>query len=290
MKKTIGIITIGILLILVVIIGTTSFHYNEKDRDVLIFQFGKVVDIKEEPGIYFTKPFIQTTTSIFVGERLYDIPTTNVTTSDKKSMICNAYVTWQIVDTKKYYQKLSSVEIAQGRLNTAVYSAMKNVISSTKQDEVISGKNGSLAQTILNKITSLSGYGIEVTNIEIKVLDLPDDNKASVYERMISDRNAIAAEYTANGQKDANTKKSQTDAEVRQIKSDAEAEAAQTIADGEAQYYKIIAESYSKTSDRTEFYKFWTSLNALKESLKNGGTFVIDEDSPLYEILINSSK
>ena len=289
MKKIIGISITAIVLIIAVLIGFSSFNYNIEEYDVLVFQFGKVIDVKEEPGVYFTIPLIQNSKPIFVGERIYDIPTTNVITSDKKSMICNAYVTWRIVDTKTYYQKLSSVETAQGRLDTAVYSAMKNVISSTSQDAVISGKDGSLGISILKRITSLSDYGIEVTNVEVKVLDLPDDNKESVYQRMISERNAIAAQYTANGEKEANTIKSQTDANTRKIKSDAEAEAAQIIADGEEEYYKILAEAYSKSSDKKDFYEYWVNINALQDSLKNGGTIVIDESSPIYDILVNNT-
>ena len=284
-----GIIVTAIIFIFALLFGRLAFHYNVKSLNVLIFQFGKVVDVKEDTGVYFTIPLIQSTKSIYVGERLYDIPTTSVTTSDKKSMICNAYVTWRVVYAKTYYQKLSSVETAKGRIDTAVYSAMKNVISSNTQDDVISGKDGSLCLTIRNKIKSLASYGIEVTNLEIKVLDLPDENKASVYERMISERSVIAAEYTANGEKEANTIKSQTDSTVRQTKSDAEAEAASIIADGETQYYQILADAYSKSEERRAFYKYWTELEALKNSLNNGGTIVIDENNPLYTILINNA-
>ena len=275
-----------IIAILVVLTFAFSFNYNVKDREVLVFQFGKLVNVHSDEGVYFKIPYIQTVKSIFVGERIYDIPRTNVTTSDKKTMICDAYATWKITDIKKYYSKLSSVEAAQDRLNAAVYSSIKNVISSTSQDEVISGKDGSLGANILKK-TNLDSYGISVTNIEIKVLDLPDDNKESVYKRMISERQAIAAKYTADGEKTANTIKSETDANVRTIKSNAEAEAADVIANGETQYYQILADAYSKSEDKTEFYKYWSGLEALKDTLKNGGTYVIDKSSPLYEVLIN---
>lgn len=276
----------SIIAILLVITFCLSLGYNVKDREVLVFQLGKLVKVHTDEGVYFKVPYIQSTTSIFVGERIYDIPRTNVTTSDKKTMICDAYATWQVTDIKKYYSKLSSVQAAQDRLNASVYSSIKNVISSTSQDEVISGKDGSLGRNILKK-TNLESYGISVTNIEIKVLDLPDDNKDSVYKRMISERQAIAAKYTADGEKKANMIKSQTNANVRTIKSNAKAEAADVIADGETQYYKILSDAYSKSEDKTDFYKYWSGLEALKETLQNGGTYVINEDSPLYEFLIN---
>ena len=117
------------------------------------------------------------------------------------------------------------------------------------------------------------------------VMDLPDANKESVYQRMISERNAIAAKYTADGNRQYLEKTAEVDAKVRQIKSDAEAEAAKTIAEGENEYYSILADAYSKSKDKTEFYDFWISLQALEKSLANGGTYVVDENSPLYEIL-----
>lgn len=274
-----------ILVLAIVLLAGSCFHYNVQHRNVLIFQFGKIVAIKEDPGAYFTLPLIQSKKSIFTGERLYDIPTTGVTTSDKKSMSVNAYVTWRIVDMRKYYQTLNSVETAQGRIDTAVYSSIKNVISSTTQDDVISGKDGSLGTTILNRITSLSAYGIEVTNVEIKVLDLPEDNKNSVYDRMISERNVIAAQYIAEGEKEAKTIKSKADAEARATRSNAEAQAAGIIADGETQYYSILADAYSTDPEKTAFYKYWTELEALGEALGNGGTIVVDTGNPLYQIL-----
>ena len=106
---------------------------------------------------------------------------------------------------------------------------------------------------------------------------------------MISERNAIAAEYKAEGDKEANTIKTQADADVKKIVSDAEVKAADVIADGEKQYYSILADSYGKSAERREFYNFMIELEAMKESLKNGGTVVIDENSPLYDILNNTA-
>lgn len=285
-KKVLRLLTITLGLIVLIILAG-CIHYNVANQQVLVFQFGKVVNIRTEPGLYCTVPFIQKTKEVYVGENLYDIPETEVITSDKKSMKANCYVTWQVIDTKKYYSSLSSESVAQSRIDVAVYNAMKNVISSTSQENVIAGKNGSLGDTILKKITSIQQYGIEIMRVEMKVLDLPTDNKESVYKRMISERQTIAAEYKAQGEKKANTIKTNTDAQVRKIVSDAQVTAAKAEAEGEKEYYKILADAYGKSSDRKEFYNFMIGLDAMKESLKNGGTFVVDEKSPLYSVINN---
>lgn len=286
MKKNVRTIVFSVVAILVIFIGTSFFGYNTKNNNVLIIQFGQVVDTKTEPGIYFKIPVIQTTKNIYVGERLYDIPSSEVITSDKKTMIANCYVTWQITDPKKYYQTLSSEAVAQGRIDVVVYNAMKNVISSTTQDDVIGGKDGSLGTTILNRI-SMDQYGIDITANEIKVLDLPDVNKEAVYNRMISERNAIAAEYKANGERDAKNIRSAADAQARTLVSEAQVVAADTQAAGETEYFQTLAKAYSASPERQEFYNFLIGLDAMKESLANGGTITLDKDSPLYSILMN---
>ncbi len=288
MKKNVRTVIFSVIAILVIFIGTSFFGYNTKNNNVLIIQFGEVVDTKTEPGIYFKIPIIQTTKNVYVGERLYDIPSSEVITSDKKTMIANCYVTWQITDPKKYYQTLSSEAVAQGRIDVVVYNAMKNVISSTTQDDVISGKDGSLGATILNRI-SMDQYGIDITANEIKVLDLPDVNKEAVYNRMISERNAIAAEYKANGERDAKNLRSAADAQARTLVSDAQVIAANTQAEGESEYFKTLADAYGASAERQEFYNYMIGLDAMRESLANGGTIAIDQNSPLYSILNNQN-
>ena len=287
-KSIVKPIILGIVAIVAVMIMFGSFNYNKRNQTALILQFGQVVSVKEDTGIYFTIPFIQSSKVIYTGYQLYDMEASDVITSDKKTMIADCYTTWRITDAKKYYQNAASATVAESRINTAVYNAVKNVISSISQTDVISGKDGTLGTTILNKVTSLSNYGIELVRVEMKALDLPDDNKDAVYQRMISERAVIAAEYTANGEKEYALIVSETDAEVRTIISNAEVEAAEIEAEGEALYFQTLSEAYS-TEKRAEFYNYITGLETLKTSLANGGTIAIDETSPLYQILINEA-
>ena len=264
------------------------FNVNNIYQTVLVRQFGETVKVVEAPGIFFTNP-LQDEISIYTGERLYDVPVTNVTTSDKKTMEADAYVSWEITDAQTYYRQLSSVEAATGRLSSNVYSSMKRIISSTTQDAVIAGKDGTLSQSILKSITSLSNYGITITSFDIKGLDLPDENKESVYNRMISERKAIASRETAAGEKFYNESKAATDQKVRETKSNAELEAATIEADAEKQYFDTLRQAYSSSPEKQEFYRYWLGLETLKESLKKGGTIQITKSDPLYKILINAA-
>lgn len=287
MKKNIRTIIFSVLAILIICMSTSFWSYNAPQQNILLIQLGEIVDVKTEPGIFLKLPVIQSLKKIYVGERLYDVPKSEVITSDKKTMIANCYVTWQIVDAKKYYQTLSSDTVAQSRIDTAVYNSLKNVIGSSTQDLLVSEKDSSIGTDILNNI-DLSQYGIIISEIEIKVLDLPEANKEAVYTRMIAERDAIAAEYKANGEKEYQNIKSETDSLVRQYVSDAEVIAADIKAEGEKEYFQILSNSYGASPEKTDFYNFIVGLEAMKESLSNGGTIAIDENSPLYNILNNN--
>lgn len=286
-KSMIYKIALTVVIIFVILVGTSFLDYNTQNQNTLVLQFGEVVKIVKEPGIFLKVPIIQKTKSVYIGEQLYDVKETEVITSDKKTMIANCYVTWKITDPKKYYQTLSSESVAQSRIFVAVYNAMKNVIASTKQEDVISGKDGSLGETILSKISMEQQYGIQVTQNEMKLLDLPGDNKEAVYARMISERKVIAAEYQANGERDSKNIKSAADATVRKTVSEAQVIAAETEAEGDSEYFSILAKAYGSSKRREDFYNFIIGLDSMKSSLAKGGTIAIDKDSPLYEVLIN---
>lgn len=252
----------------------------------LIRQFGEIVRVEENPGVSLKVPFIQTSSSIPKALQIYDIPQSDVITKDKKSMIADAFVLWKISDPVLFTRHLNGqVAQAQSRISASVFSSMKSVISNMDQAEIIENRNGKLAQDISNNIgNSLDGYGIQVLAVETKSLDMPDDNKQSVYERMISERNNIAASYTAQGNSSAQKIKNDTTKEVSVMKSKAKAEAEKIKAEGEAQYMQILSQAYNDES-KADFYNFVRSLDAAKASLKNGNnTLILDKSSPIAQI------
>ena len=252
----------------------------------LIRQFGEIVRVEENPGVSLKVPFIQNSSSIPKALQIYDIPQSDVITKDKKSMIADAFVLWKISDPVLFTRHLNGqVAQAQSRISASVFSSLKSVISNMDQAEIIENRNGKLAQDISNNIgNSLDGYGIKVLAVETKSLDMPDDNKQSVYERMISERNNIAASYTAQGNYSAQKIKNDTTKEVSVMKSKAKAEAEKIKAEGEAQYMQILSQAYNDES-KADFYNFVRSLDAAKASLKNGNnTLLLDKSSPIAQI------
>ena len=287
MKKKVIIIPILIVAFAVLM---SSFVVTKPGEYRVIKQFGRIVNVYANDGssygVNFKIPFIQSETVISSKMRLSDLPVSDVMTSDKKSMIADCFVMWKIEDPVKFIQKLSgSVQNAESRISSNVYNALKNVISSLSQEEVISGRDGELAQILTERLgTNLEAYGIKVAKIETKMLDLPDENKDAVYNRMISERNNIAASYTAQGEQQAQEIKNDTNEKVTILLAQAEKQAATLVAEGEAEYMKILSEAYNDES-KADFYGFVRQLDAVKATLKKGdNTIVLDKDSPIAEL------
>ena len=272
--------------IAVVALAGASVTVTQQNEYKLIRQFGKVDRVISEPGISFKIPFIESTQSLPKETLLYDLAASDVITKDKKTMISDSYVLWRIQDPLKFAQTLNcSLESSESRINTAVYNATKNVISSLSQDQVITSRDGELSDMVMEAIgTNMDQYGIELLKFETKQLDLPDDNKAAVYERMISERDNIAATYTAEGNSEAKVIRNTTDKDVTIQISDAKKQAEILEAEGEQEYMKILAQAYGE-EERSEFYSFVRSLDALKASMKGGNkTIILSSDSPIAQI------
>ena len=291
MKKFIGRVVAIVFAILILGVVSGSFYTVLIKQYVAVRQFGRIVDIKDTPGLKFKIPFIQSIQRISAATILYDIPASDVITKDKKSMIADNYVLWRVTDPTRYIRTLDAVELrAEERIEAAVYNAIKNVISSMNQDEVIEARGEKLTQLITEEANSdIAGYGIEIITSEIKSLDLPDDNKESVYERMISERQNIAATYRAQGAAEAQKIRNEADREVSVMKAEARRQAAVIEAEGEAEYMKILQEAYN-TRDKADFYNYIRGLDALKESLKGGNkTIILDKDSELAQVLYGTA-
>lgn len=282
MKKIIG---IAVAAALVVLLGS-SVVVTYPDEYKLIKQFGEIVRVVEEPGLSLKLPLIQSATTVSKALQVYDIAKSDVITRDKKSMIADAFVLWKVEDPILFTRHLNGqVAQAETRISASVFSSMKSIISNMDQAQIIENRDGELAIDIRENIgDQLDGYGIHITAVETKALDMPEDNKQAVYERMISERNNIAASYTAQGNSSAQKIKNETTKEVSVMKSEALAKAEKIKAEGEAQYMQILSGAYND-GEKADFYNFVRSLDAAKASLKQGSnTLILDKSSPIAQI------
>ncbi len=286
MKKMLG-KTLALVIAIAAVIGLGESMVITKENEYkLIREFGRVSKVIDSAGLSFKVPFIQSADTLPKEILLYDLAPSDVITMDKKTMMSDSYVLWKITDPLKFAQTLNfSLLNAERRIDAAVYNSIKNVISSLSQNDVISGRDGQLSEAIMDNIGgSMDQYGIEILAVETKQLDLPSDNKAAVYERMISERDKIAATYQAEGQAEAKVIQNTTDREIAISVSDAQAKAAAVTAEGEAEYMRILAAAYN-TPERAEFYGFIRALEAARASLTGSqNTLILPGDSPIARI------
>ena len=276
MKKGVKIALPVLILALVLLLSSACFVTTRQNEYTIVRQFGAVVKIVDEPGLSVKLPFIQSVSTLPKTEMLYDLAVSDVITSDKKSMVADSFVLWRISDPLKFIQTLSgNLSNAEYRIDTVVYNSLKTVISSMRQEEVISGRDGLLAQRIMDNVGStFERYGI----------DLPDENKSAVYERMISERDNIAASFSAEGAAEAKQIRNEADKSVQITLSEARAQAEKLKAEGEAEYMRILSEVYD-TEEEADFYEFMRALDMAENALSSGSkTLVVSSDSPIAKI------
>ena len=286
MAKTLKILIPIVLVVALIIVLGGSLVVTQPNEYTIIRQFGAVVRVIDQPGLSVKMPFVQTASTLPQTEMLYDLAVSDVITADKKSMVADSFVLWEISDPLKFIQTLSgNLANAEYRIDTVVYNSLKNVISSMKQEEVISGRDGELAAKIMENVgDTFTAYGITVKAIETKRIDLPDENKAAVYERMISERGNIAASYVAEGDAEAKEIRNEADKSVQITLSEARAEAEKIKAEGEAEYMRILSQAYD-TQDEADFYEFMRALDMARSALTSGSkTLVVSSDSPIAQV------
>lgn len=276
----------GIIAVLAVVLALNSIVITYENEYKLVRVFGKVDRVITEEGITFKIPFVENVDTIPKQILLYDLETSDVITMDKKTMVTDTYVLWQVSDPYVFAKSLSaSVTSAETRINAAVYNSLKEVIGGMTQAEVISARDGELSVSVMDRIGGdMDQYGIELVSVETKHLDLPDANKAAVYDRMISEREQMAAQYTAEGSAESQIIMNKTDKDVSIMLAEASAQAEQIVAEGEAQYMQILSSAYNDAS-RSDFYTFVRALDAAKASLSGENkTLILTPDSPLVQI------
>ena len=282
-----------VLILLAVLVISGSFFTVREDEYACTVRFSKIISTTGEAGLHFKVPFADRVKYFTKATQLYDIPPSEVLTSDKQNMTVDCYILWSIDDPKLFYQRLGTTGNAEQRLDALTYNELKTVMGTLAQADIVNMEDGAKRNDIYNSIATdvdnlARTYGIRVEDVKIKQFDLPESNLNAVYNRMISERNQIAEKYTADGNYEASIIRNDVDKQVNILVSNAKAEAAKLEAEGEGEYMRMLAEAY-QTKDQQEFYEFTRALDALKESLTGEEkTVILDKDSKLGQILMGN--
>lgn len=290
MKKSLVAI-IAVVLVAAICLSGAMFSVRESEYACTV-RMSKIIDTTGQSGLHFKVPFLDSVKYFPKATMLYDIPPSEVLTADKQNMTVDCYVLWNIADPLKFYQSLGNTTVAEERLNALTYNALKNVMGTLSQSDIINMEDGAARNDIYEGITAdvdtlAANYGIKVEDVKIKRFDLPEANESAVYTRMISERQQIAKKYTADGNYEASLIRNDVDKQVNIIVSNAEAEAAKLVAEGEAEYMRMLADAYN-SPEKQAFYEFTLALDALQSTLDGSEkTIILSRDSDLAQILMN---
>ena len=291
MKKA---IIIGAILLVLIIVGANCVYTVAENEFACTFRFSEIVNTEEQPGLHFKVPFVDSVRYFSQATQLYDIPPSEVLTSDKQNMTVDCYILWSISDPQQFYRALGTTSKAEERLDAITYNALKTAMGTLAQVDIINMNDGAERNKIYEGIATTvdaqaAAYGIHVEDVKIKQFDLPESNLNAVYNRMISERVQMAEKYTAEGAYEANLIRNDVDKQFNILVSNAQAEAAKLEAEGEAEYMRLLAAAYD-TPEKREFYEFTLALEALKASLTGEEkTVILDADSELGKILIGAN-
>ncbi|MDO5734561.1 MAG: protease modulator HflC [Eubacteriales bacterium] len=281
---------LGLVLLIAVVVfvlSRTIFTVGEGEF-AYITQFGKIVNVVEKPGLHFLTPFLQDYHKLNKKLLIYDVSPSEVLTADKKAMIVDSYALWRIADVQTFIRSVGAIPEFEKRLDASCYSVIKNVMGQLQQSQLISDEESS-RDSLNNQVSemvkeNLLSYGVEVSRVEIRRYDLPKDNLSAVYDRMISERSQMAAQFKAEGLYEAAKIKNQSDKEYEVILAEAKAEAERIRGEAEGRYIEIMGEVYGNPK-KAEFYQLLLELNNLEKSLANNPTVILSKDSVLGELL-----
>jgi membrane protease subunit HflC len=281
-------IVVAIILAIILISGSV-FIVPENEYKVVL-QFGEAVRIHEKPGIKFKIPFIESITSLPKYQKIYTSNPTTILTKDKKPIIVDNYTVWRITEPQKFLRSLRTISSAEGRIGDNVYNAVRRKLSETEYGNIISEDTtrGDLNAEITKEVSEVSirqNYGIEIIDVRIKRTDLPEENKQSVYNRMISDRQSIAAGYLSEGDEESRKITSNADRQAQELIAQAESDAKKIIAEGEQEAAKIYNEAYGKDP---QFYQLYRTLESYLTTFQGEPVIMLPIDSPYARILLGN--
>lgn len=288
LKKHVKTIIAFTIIFAALIILLANVYVVKESEYKVVRQFGEVVEIRFEPGIFMKIPFVQSVSTLPKYQMTYNVSEAEINTKDKKRIIIDNYAVWRITKPIDMITNAGTQIGAETRMEEFIYSVVRTELGQLEYDEIINDENtsrGSLNDRVtarVNELLKADNYGIEVIDVRMKRTDLPPENEQSVYTRMISERQSIAQKYLSEGDADKRTIEASTDRKVQEMVAIAQKEASIIMADGESEAAKIYNKSFSKDP---EFYALYRTLESYKKTIGGDTMIILPSDSPYAKIL-----
>jgi modulator of FtsH protease HflC len=264
-----------------------SFYIVDQNKQALLLAVGKPIGVIDQPGLHWKIPLYQTVE--YFDKRILDLDTKpqEITASDQKRLVVDAFARYRITDPLKFYQTIQNEAGVRRTLGPIMDSAMRRVLGGTTFQELVRDKREDLMKRIAKQVNEEGkDLGLEVVDVRIKRADLPPQNSKSVFDRMRAERQREAAEWRAQGTGEANRIRATADREATVIKAEATRKSDLLRGDGDAERNQIFAEAYGKDVD---FFRFYRNMQAYEQGIKPGTRMILSPDSDFLKYLNNPS-
>ena len=280
----------AVILVLVLLLGFSSFFVVNEGERALVIRFGKVLKTDDTakvylPGLNFKVPFIDSIRVLSSRLQTLDGQADRFVTSEKKDLIIDSYVKWRIEDFETFYLATNGGNFLQAEslLQRKITNGLRNEIGNRTIKDIVSGQRGEVMETALKRMARSSELGILVEDVRIKQINLPQEVSNSIFQRMSAERHAVAKEHRSQGYEQAEILKAEVDAKVTVMLADANRLARQLRGEGDAKAAKIYADTYNKDA---EFYGFLRSLQAYSKSFSNkSDVLVVSPESDFFDYM-----
>jgi len=280
-----SVLLLPIALVALFLISASLFIVDEREKG-LVLQFGRVVGVKEEPGLFFKVPFIQEV--VKYEDRILSLDTQplEVTPLDDRRLVVDAFARWRIADVEIFRRAVGTggERTAESRLERILNAATREVLGSVTSNSVLSADRVELMNQIGTAARKeAESLGVEVVDVRIKRADLPTQNLEATFARMRAEREREAADEIARGNEAAQKVKAQADRTVVELTSEAQKQAEIIRGESDARRNAIFADAFGRDP---EFFAFYRSLTAYEKALKgSNSTLVIAPDSEFFDYL-----
>ncbi len=281
----------SILLIVAVLMSFSSVFVVKEGQRAIVLLFSKVQKDSEEnavvygPGLHFKVPFFSQVKQLDARIQTLDGAPDRFVTSEKKDLIVNSFVKWRVNDFSAYYLRArGDKQYAETLLKQKVNNGLRTNFGNRTIKEIVSGERSELmAEALVQASESATELGIEVLDVRVKQINLPNEVSESIFRRMRAERTAVAKEHRSEGQEKAETIRAEVDRRVTVMLADAERNARSVRGEGDATAAKIYADAYNKDA---EFFGFVRSLEAYKKTFNNkGDVMVLSPDSEFFDYM-----
>lgn len=288
-KKTMTIVLSVTAIFAVFIILLANVFIVKENEYKVVRQFGEIKKIIEQPGLHMKVPFIQSVMSLPKNQMTFNVSEEEINTKDKKRIIIDHYAVWKINNPAKMISNARNIVNAEGRMAEFIYSVVRTELGQLDYVEVVNDEDssrGSLNDRVTERVNELlneGNFGIEVVDVRMKRIDLPEENEQSIYNRMISERQSTAQKYLSEGDADKRRIEAEIDREVQEMLATAKKEASIIHAEGEAEAAKIYNDTFSKDP---EFYQLYRTLQSYSKTIGNDTMIILPAESPYAKLLM----